>query len=346
MNISDRLIDWYKLHGRHDLPWQVRGDPYPVWLSEIMLQQTQVATVIPYYERFIHQFPDIQDLSRAKLDQVLHLWSGLGYYARARNLHKTARIICDQFDGKFPQEIEALTALPGIGKSTAGAILAQSLGLAHPILDGNVKRVLARFFCVEGWPGHRQAEKQLWQLSTDLTPVSRVAEYTQAIMDLGATLCTRSRPQCTECPIKSDCKAYLSDVVNAYPHKRAKKVLPVKTTSFLLIRNDQGEVYLTQRPPSGIWGGLWCLPEFQHETGTHSGLINFQADISEVQSLPSSRHTFSHYHLDFTVIPATLKGDQTNQIMETAPSVWYNPEKPAELGLAAPIKKILNKLEV
>ena len=346
MNIADRLLDWHKHHGRHDLPWQVRGETYPVWVSEIMLQQTQVATVIPYYERFIAQFPQIQYLADATLDRVLHLWSGLGYYARARNLHKTSQIITNQYGGKFPVDINDLVALPGIGKSTAGAILAQSLGQAHPILDGNVKRVLSRYFRIDGWPGHRDTEKRLWQLSEDLTPSTRVAEYTQAIMDLGATVCTRSHPHCTGCPIHEDCQARLSSEVNAYPHKRPKKTLPVKAATFLLVRNNQGEIYLTQRPASGIWGGLWCLPELHHETETEWRIKNFPAGIATEQPLPVVRHTFSHYHLDFTVIPATVKGNHQAGIRETASAIWYNPAKPAKLGLAAPIKKIIHETEV
>ncbi|MEA1890183.1 MAG: A/G-specific adenine glycosylase [Pseudomonadota bacterium] len=346
MNIANRLLDWHKCHGRHDLPWQVRGAPYPVWVSEIMLQQTQVATVIPYYQRFMDRFPHIQDLAKANLDRVLHLWSGLGYYARARNMHKTAQIITDQFNGKFPVEINTLIEMPGIGKSTAGAILAQSLGQPHPILDGNVKRVLARYFMIDGWPGHRDTEKRLWQLSEALTPSKDVAEYTQAIMDLGATLCTRNHPRCTDCPIHEDCQAWLYNKVGTYPHKRPKKEMPVKIATFLLVRNPRGEIYLTQRPPSGIWGGLWCLPELQHEADMERHIENFPAEIETGQALPVVRHTFSHYHLDFTVIPATVKGNHADRIMETAPAVWYNPAQPAELGLAAPIKKIIHETEV
>ena len=269
MSFANRLLDWYEQHGRHDLPWQVRGDPYPVWVSEIMLQQTQVTTVIPYYDRFISQLPRLQDLADAQLDLVLHLWSGLGYYARARNMHKTAKIIADHHNGNFPEKIDELLALPGIGKSTAGAILAQSLGQRHPILDGNVKRVLTRYYCIDGWPGHRETEKRLWQLSDENTPSTNAAEYTQAIMDLGATVCKRSKPDCSICPLQNDCLALLSDEVNSYPRKRIKKELPVKTTTFLLLRNERGEIYLTQRPPAGSWGGLWCLPELNQNATSY-----------------------------------------------------------------------------
>ena len=346
MDLAEKLLQWYKYHGRHDLPWQLRGEPYPVWVSEIMLQQTQVATVIPYYLRFLEQFPHLQDLASADLDTVLHLWSGLGYYARARNLHRSAQIITAEFDGNFPTDINTLISLPGIGRSTAGAILALSFGQRHPILDGNVKRVLSRYYRVDGWPGLRETEKQLWQLSDEVTPGNNIAEYTQAIMDLGATVCTRSKPDCATCPLRDNCQALFADQVHAYPGKRAKKSLPVKTTTFLLLKNEDDEIYLTQRPPSGIWGGLWCLPESQQDTEEQWDMINLPVDISVASAGPVIRHTFSHYHLDFTVIPATVKGNQSDRIMESGPAVWYNPANPPELGLAAPIRKLIHSKEV
>ena len=346
MNFADKLLDWYEHHGRHDLPWQVRGDPYPVWISEIMLQQTQVTTVIPYYERFISQFPSLLDLAAANLDQVLYLWSGLGYYARARNLHKTARIIAEQYNGSFPEEIAELVALPGIGTSTAGAILAQSLGQRHPILDGNVKRVLARYYCIDGWPGHRETENRLWQLSDQNTPSEKIAEYTQAIMDLGATICKRSNPDCPDCPIQSDCQALQYDKVNTYPHKRQKQTLPIKTATFLLLKNEQGEIYLIKIPPTGIWGGLWCLPELRRDLKNKWDIKHLSANIHTDEATQVIRHSFSHYHLDFTVIPATVEGDHSAGIMESTPTVWYNPAHPSQLGLAAPMKKIIPEREV
>jgi len=346
MCFADRLLDWYKQHGRHDLPWQIRGAPYPVWVSEIMLQQTQVSTVIPYFERFIKQFPDLQQLANAELDHILHLWSGLGYYARARNLHKTAKIIADQYNGKFPQDRDELVALPGIGRSTAGAILAQSLEQRHPILDGNVKRVLARYFCVKGWPGSTETEKELWHLSENVTPADNSAEYTQAIMDLGATICKRSKPDCPACPVNESCQALLTGEVNTYPYKKERKTLPIKSTKFLLLKNNIGEIFLTQRPPAGIWGGLWCLPEISQGSDSETVLDCLPAYIKSGKPTAVTRHTFSHYHLDFTVIPAVVKGEQDNAVMEDAPAVWYNPDNPSKLGLAAPIKKILHSHEV
>jgi A/G-specific adenine glycosylase len=347
MSFANRLLDWYEQHGRHNLPWQVDGDPYSVWISEIMLQQTQVVTVIPYYERFINQFPRLQDLAEANTDMVLHLWSGLGYYARARDLHKTAKIIADKYNGIFPDDIDELVKLPGIGRSTAGAILAQSHGQRHPILDGNVKRVLTRYYCIAGWPGHRETEKRLWQLSEKNTPSKNTAKYTQAIMDLGATVCKRSSPHCTVCPLQNDCKASVLNVVDIYPHKRKTKKLPVKKAIFLLLRNEHGEIYLIQRPPVGIWGGLWCLPELVTNDANRPWHIQqLPADICAGKAMPSVRHTFSHYHLDFTVIPAKLKGDHNSVIMESKSTLWYNPADPSQLGLAAPIKKIIHSTEV
>ena len=346
MRFANKLIDWYKVHGRHDLPWQVRGYPYPVWVSEIMLQQTQVSTVIPYYERFIKQFPQIHNLASAELDHVLHLWSGLGYYARARNLHKTANIITKQYNSEFPQNIDELIALPGIGRSTAGAILAQSLGQRQPILDGNVKRVLARYYCVEGWTGSRETEKELWQLSDKNTPEKNVADYTQAIMDLGATVCKRSNPDCATCPLNTSCQARLNDAVIAYPHKKIRKILPVKSTEFLLLKNTRGEIYLTQRPPAGIWGGLWCLPEINQDSKPETGHAGLPGYIHTGEATSIIRHTFSHYHLDFKVIPAEVKGKHESAVMECTAAVWYNPDNPGQLGLAAPIKKIIHSTEV
>jgi A/G-specific adenine glycosylase len=346
MCFANRLLDWYEHHGRHDLPWQIRGEPYPVWVSEIMLQQTQVATVIPYFERFISQFPQLQDLANTELDQVLHLWSGLGYYARARNLHKTAKTITEQHNGIFPQDIDELIALPGIGRSTAGAILAQSLRQRHPILDGNVKRVLARHFCIEGWTGSRETEKELWRLSDKTTPENNAADYTQAIMDLGATVCKRSKPGCLICPVNKSCQAYADNVVNTYPHKKPRKTLPVKSTKFLLLKNKKGEIYLTRRPPAGIWGGLWCLPEINQDSNIHDSLKNLPAYIESGDPTSVIRHTFSHYHLDFTVIPAKVKGKHRSAVMESTPAVWYNPDEPSQLGLATPIKKIIHSTEL
>ncbi|MGB5257277.1 MAG: A/G-specific adenine glycosylase, partial [Woeseiaceae bacterium] len=259
-SFSDRLLTWFDEHGRKDLPWQQRRDPYPIWISEIMLQQTQVQTVIPYFERFMQRFASIDALASADQDDVLHHWSGLGYYARARNLHRAARMIVSEHGGVFPDDIDAVTELPGIGRSTAGAILSLSRDQRHPILDGNVKRVLTRHAAIEGWPGKTAVLKALWALADRHTPDDRVAAYTQAIMDLGATLCTRSSPAGARCPVMGDCTAYAPDTVTLYPGRKPKKEKPLRTTTMLIARTE-ARVYLERRPEAGIWGGLWSLPE-------------------------------------------------------------------------------------
>ncbi len=337
------VLDWFDQHGRHDLPWQQHLSPYRVWVSEIMLQQTQVSTVIPYYQRFMDSFPDVQQLAAAELDQVLHHWTGLGYYARARNLHKAARTVVEELDGEFPDTLEAMQQLPGIGRSTAGAILAISAGLAVPILDGNVKRVLARFAAVPGWSGKAPVLKRLWQLAEHYTPQQRVADYTQAMMDLGATLCTRSRPDCPRCPLSDHCLAYQSDSVPRYPEARPKKTLPLKETWMLLLRQGEQQVLLQQRPPSGIWGGLWCFPEFAseqllRETAAQQGLVEQHGGQP-----PPFTHTFSHYQLRIFPRVMTATGP-ARAIHERAPSLWCDLKQPAEVGLAAPVKRLLGQL--
>lgn len=343
-SFSQLLLNWYASHGRHDLPWQQNRTLYRVWVSEIMLQQTQVATVIPYFERFMSRFPDIQTLASAKQDEVLHLWTGLGYYARARNLHKAAQIIRDEYANQFPEEFERVLALPGIGRSTAGAILAQALGQQHVILDGNVKRVLTRLYAVEGWPGKKEIENQLWALAESLTPETQLTDYTQAIMDLGATACAR-KPNCPTCPVINLCAAHQQGDVTNYPTPKKRKALPVKTTHMLVLQNDEGEVMLEQRPASGIWGGLWSLPEFSENSidnvqkwcEQQLGLL-----IDSIESQPLFRHTFSHFHLDITPVACRLK-NPANQVMEATNRVWYNTQRPESLGLPAPVVKILTR---
>lgn len=242
MNFAARLLRWYDRHGRKDLPWQRARTPYTVWVSEVMLQQTQVATVIPYFERFMARFPDVRTLADAPLDAVLAHWSGLGYYSRARNLHRAAQQIRDRHGGVFPEDMDAIAALPGIGRSTAGAILAQALGQRHAILDGNVKRVLTRHRAIAGWPGQSAVERRLWEIAEAETPHARVADYTQAIMDLGAMVCTRARPRCGACPVADDCAARAAGTVSRYPAPKPRKTLPVRQTRMLLVTNGEGEV--------------------------------------------------------------------------------------------------------
>ena len=259
--LSDQIIEWFDTHGRKDLPWQHPRSPYRVWISEVMLQQTQVATVMPYFERFVARFPNVDALARAEIDEVLHLWTGLGYYARGRNLHAAARHIVAAHKSELPRTLDALMALPGIGRSTAGAILAAGYSIRAPILDGNVKRVLARFFAVSGYPAERLISESLWSHAEAHTPHARVGDYTQAIMDLGATLCTRSKPRCAQCPIATRCAAYIRDSVACYPAPRPRKTLPVKRARMYLLVDPTGRCLLERRPPTGIWGGLWTPPE-------------------------------------------------------------------------------------
>ncbi len=346
---SQAVLVWFDQHGRHDLPWQANKTAYFTWLSEIMLQQTQVATVIPYFERFREQFPTVEALAAADQDEVLHLWTGLGYYARARNLHKTAKIISQDFAGQFPETVEGLEQLPGIGRSTAGAILSISTGKRAAILDGNVKRVLARYYAITGWPGTTENIKQLWRYAEQNTPTERVADYTQAMMDMGATLCTRSKPACLLCPLQKGCQAYMQGRANELPESKPKKAIPVKQTLMLLIRNEEGQVLLRQRPPTGIWGGLWSLPETSdlRDAAQETGL---PIDPDSATALEPVRHTFSHFHLDITPVKVSLSEkaqskDLTNHVMEQPATLWYNLHQPQKVGLAAPVKKLLGKLK-
>ncbi len=344
---SDALLNWFERHGRHDLPWQQPRSAYRVWLSEIMLQQTQVRTVIPYFERFMDTFPDIKGLADATLDEVLHLWTGLGYYARARNLHKAAIQIRDQHQSSFPENFDDVLALPGIGRSTAGAILSQAFEKRFAILDGNVKRVLTRHNAIAGWPGKKQIESQLWELAEQLTPDTRSADYTQAIMDLGATVCTRTKPDCTNCPLHSSCIAFKQGNPTAYPTSKPKKKIPVRATRMLLlyrVENEQNTLLLEQRPPAGIWGGLWSFPECpKDETSLKNWCHNnLQLSISQQKQLPVIRHTFSHFHLDITPVLARA---EVVGIMDSAKHIWYNTAQPDARGLPAPVKQLLEDFE-
>ena len=341
---SKRILTWFDKFGRKNLPWQKPNTPYRVWVSEIMLQQTQVTTVIPYFERFIKRFPDLKTLAQANIDDVLAHWAGLGYYARARNLHRTAQLIMQEHKGKFPQTVEALQNLPGIGRSTAGAILALSMQIRAPILDGNVKRVLARFYAITGWPGNLEVAKQLWDLAEHYTPKQKVAEYTQAMMDLGATICTRAKPQCLSCPLHIHCSAYSAGQPTAYPTAKPAKQLPVKTIHMLLLSNQQGEILMIKRPPVGIWGGLWSLPECPvNENISQWCQQHYACQIAQPESWPGLRHTFSHFHLD--ILPVIVAVTQWQPpMMESDNIVWYNLAQINTKGVAAPVKQLLTQL--
>lgn len=341
-SFSSRILSWYHQHGRKTLPWQQNKTPYKVWISEIMLQQTQVATVIPYFERFMQSFPTIVDLANAHQDEVLHHWTGLGYYARARNLHKAAQMIRDDFNGAFPLDIEDVMALPGIGRSTAGAVLSLSLKQAHPILDGNVKRVLARHNAIAGWPGKKAVENALWDVAEAFTPAQGVEFYNQAMMDMGAMICTRSSPKCDVCPVADTCEGRLAGNALDYPGKKPKKAIPEKKTVMLLPKFGD-EVLVYQRPPMGLWGGLWGFYEAESlecidEVAAPLGLLNFRPEI-----LPEFRHTFSHFHLDITPVILHLERRNENFIGE-GKQLWYSLSSPPEVGLAAPTEKLFKQI--
>ncbi len=337
---AQQVLDWYQRFGRKTLPWQLEKTPYKVWLSEVMLQQTQVATVIPYFERFMARFPTVTDLAAAPLDEVLHLWTGLGYYARARNLHKAAKQIVEVHQGEFPRNFDDVSALPGVGRSTAGAILSLSLGQHFPILDGNVKRVLARCYAVSGWPGKKEVEKRLWQISEEVTPAEGVSQFNQAMMDLGAIVCTRSKPKCEICPLNSGCEAYASSSWASYPGKKPKQVLPERSGWFLMMQ-DGDDVWLEQRPPVGLWGGLFCFPQFTTEAALTDWLAA-RGIHAKPQQLTAFRHTFSHFHLD--IVPMWLTWPSVGATMDEAGGLWYNLALPPSVGLAAPVERLLHEL--
>lgn len=335
-----RLLGWFDEHGRVDLPWQRERTPYRVWVSEIMLQQTQVATVIPYFERFMARFPTVGELAAAHQDEVLHLWTGLGYYARGRNLHRAAGAIIDEHGGDFPMELEALAALPGIGRSTAGAIIAQSSGQRAVILDGNVKRSLSRLHAVAGWPGRPAVERRLWALAEHYTPHHRLADYTQAMMDLGATLCRRGTPECGRCPFADVCLAHARGEERRFPESKPRKALPTRTTRMLLLRDAHGRVLLEQRPASGLWGGLWSLPEFDDAASLQAWLDSNAPGSQPAPAWPSFTHVFSHFRLEIT--PQPVRVDSLDSVDEARR--WYDPENPDPIGLAAPVKALLVSL--
>ncbi|PIE83677.1 MAG: A/G-specific adenine glycosylase [Candidatus Contendobacter odensis] len=339
-----RVLEWFDVHGRKQLPWKDNPTPYRVWVSEVMLQQTQVTTVIPYYQRFLARFPDNQALADADLDDVLHLWAGLGYYSRARNLHRAAQIVRDEYDGVMPLSSLDMQKLPGIGRSTAGAILSLATGQRHPVLDGNVKRVLARFAAVEGWPGQSSVQTVLWALAEYYTPTERVADYTQAMMDLGAMVCVRRQPQCGICPLAIACAAHAQGREMVLPAPRPRRELPLRKTQMLLLRATDGSVLLEQRPPVGIWGGLWSFPECPQ--GVDVGIwcrdqLGLQVKVES--AWPVLPHSFSHFRLEITPIPAAVIR-QAGAVMEGRRFVWYNTDCSGDRGVAAPVKRLLTVL--
>ena len=342
---AQRLLQWFAAHGRHTLPWQVNPTPYRVWVSEVMLQQTQVATVIPYYARFMARFPDVEALAAAPLDEVLHLWTGLGYYARARNLRNCAQVLVAQHGGDFPNQLADVMALPGIGRSTAGAILALSRGQPHSILDGNAKRVLARAFGIAGDPGSKSVLEALWHQADACTPDDEVAHYTQAIMDLGATLCTRVRPACTRCPMTSRCVAALEGRQMELPGRKLKRNRPSREATLLIAQtggNGDTAVLLERRPISGVWGGLWSPPQFASDSEALAWCAKEFGDANESRALSPIDHAFTHF--DLRLKPLLVQGSATPQVLERDDRLWYRLDSPPRVGLPQPILQLLERL--
>jgi A/G-specific adenine glycosylase len=341
-----QVLAWYDKNGRKELPWQQGKTAYRVWVSEIMLQQTQVATVIPYFERFMQRFSDVRDLASAEQDEVLHLWTGLGYYARARNLHKAAKQVVKEFDGIFPKDPADLEQLPGIGRSTAAAIASSVYNVPAAILDGNVKRVLARFFALDEWTGSTKAQQQLWSWSEILTPKTRVADYNQVMMDLGALVCTRSKPACHHCPLANKCLALEYDRVGTLPIPKPKKDKPTKETHFCILQIPDGRVFLEQRPQSGIWGGLYSFPEFLNIDSVEHYLAEQGVTPIQFSQQPSFRHTFSHYHLNITPVLVQIP-EEVAQVQDRS-TVWFNPhlslDEEQSIGLPTPVTQLLKKI--
>ncbi|WP_426287029.1 A/G-specific adenine glycosylase [Luteibacter sp. E-22] len=336
------LLRWYDHHGRKDLPWQHPRDAYRVWLSEIMLQQTQVVTVIGYFQRFVERLPSLAALAEADEDTVLALWSGLGYYRRARFLHRAAQLCVERHGEELPQDLDALMALPGIGRSTAGAILAQAHGLRFPILDGNVKRVLSRYHGIAGFPGESAVEKRLWRHADEHTPEERTADYTQAIMDLGATVCVRSKPLCLLCPQAASCVAHRDGLTATLPTAKPGKKVPTRSLAMLLLRDTGGRILLEKRGPQGVWSGLWSLPEATDPDAAGSVASTF-ARVGDADPLPAFTHVFSHYKLDVSPIlfdhAAPLAA-----VADRADRRWCGRDEIAALGLPAPVRTLLDNL--
>lgn len=339
-SFSSRIIRWQQRHGRHALPWQATRDPYRIWLSEVMLQQTQVATVIPYFERFLTRFPDLRALAAAEEDMVLALWSGLGYYSRARNLHAAARVIVENHQGIFPATAEAIAKLPGIGRSTAAAIAALAFGQHGAILDGNVKRVLARHGGIDGWPGSKKVEVELWRLAEQYLPRAGIEAYTQGMMDLGALACTRSQPACSACPVKIDCAAFAQNRIAELPTPRPKKSLPEKAVILLLLL-ERGDLMLEKRPSRGIWGGLWSLPELASEADPADHCRDrFGLTTIAQQTLPKFSHSFTHFRLH--IQPVQLQF--AHRGASRPGQIWLPPADALNTGLPAPVRKLVGQL--
>ena len=342
-DFSARVIAWQKRRGRHDLPWQNTRDPYRIWLSEIMLQQTQVATVIPYFARFLASFPTLRELARASEDHVLALWSGLGYYSRGRNLLRAAQIIEEKFGGEFPRSIDDILALPGIGLSTAAAISAFAFGERQAILDGNVKRVFARYFGIAGFPGEKKVESKLWSVANEVLPQNNIEAYTQGLMDLGATICLRSRPLCVACPVENSCVAKRQGRIEELPARRPKKTVPKKSTTMLIITHA-GEVLLEKRPPTGVWAGMWCFPELTNGTSARDVCRErFGLETKKPKPWNVLQHGFTHFKLSITPQPICVL---TKSSRAAEPGViWLSIDDALAAAIPKPVRTLLTKLE-
>jgi A/G-specific adenine glycosylase len=343
-DFADRLLSWYDKLGRHDLPWRQQITAYRVWVSEIMLQQTQVRTVVPYFHRFMATLPQVEALATAPDDQVMHLWAGLGYYSRARNLQRAGQQICSDYGGQIPIDVKTLVTLPGIGRSTAGAIASIAGGQRAAILDGNVKRVLARHAGIQGWPGETRVSKQLWTVAEARTPELRAGDYAQGIMDLGATLCRRSQPDCLHCPVREDCIAHQLQTPEQFPGRKPARKQPVRSVIMPLLCRADGAVLLEKRPASGIWSNLWSLPELGSVAEVEQLALDYCGQPPlQLTELAPLRHSFSHFHLDIQPVLVTVR--------EAGPGVaeretrWYTPGAGATIGLPAPIQRLLEGLD-
>jgi A/G-specific adenine glycosylase len=343
MDFSSRIVAWQKRHGRHDLPWQNTRDPYRIWLSEIMLQQTQVATVIPYYSRFLEKFPTLRKLASASEDEVLALWSGLGYYSRGRNLLRAARIVTEQFGGEFPCAFDDISALPGIGQSTAAAISAFAFGERRAILDGNVKRVFARHFGIAGFPGEKKVESRLWSVANEALPKKNIEAYTQGLMDLGATVCLRTRPLCLACPVEESCVAKSEGRVHELPSPRPKKTIPEKSTTMLIIAHE-GEVLLEKRPPTGVWAGMWCFPELINGASPRDVCRDrFGLETKSSKPWDVLQHGFTHFKLSITPQPIAV---QKKLSRAAEPGVmWLSIDDALKAAIPKPVRELLVRLQ-
>jgi A/G-specific adenine glycosylase len=342
-NFAAALIHWHQTHGRHHLPWKKNMTPYRIWVSEIMLQQTQVATVVPYFERFVTHFPTLQDLASAALDEVLIHWAGLGYYSRAKNLHQTAQIIVHEHHGRFPNTLETLTALPGIGRSTAGAVLVFAYGQKAAILDGNVKRIFIRLHHLEMSTQDRAAEKILWPIAEHYLPNHHIQSYTQSLMDLGASVCLRRRPLCQKCPLSNQCLAYQHNATDRLPLPKKQKKLPLKKVFFLMIQNQDKHILLVKRPPVGIWSNLWSVPELSKLSELTSLSESLSLNSVQIQKkLPVFKHTFTHFQLEIT--PLISQCDPSIASLAEKKQTWVSQSILKNYGMPKPVDTLLHQL--